>query len=329
MNFDPDYPAGLTRSWYRIPPTSSCRTWTVSRPRRVDPARSHRGRPVIEIDGTTLGADTGITVDAANSTVRGFVIRGFGNNAIGVGDGDNVVMRGTTSGPTSAARSARTTATTASTSTASPRAAVIGGTTAADRNIISGNDGNGIIVAGPHRDQLAIHGNYIGTDVTGHARPRQRQRRHLPSRARPTNNTIGGTAAGRAQRHLRQRRGRHRHRDIAHDRQRGPGQLHRHRRRPARSDLGNGRATASRSSTAPPATPSAAPRPLRATSSPATARTESRSTARATSNHLVQGNYIGTDGPAPRPLANAITACISPAAQPATRSAAPRPAPAT
>jgi CSLREA domain-containing protein len=41
---------------------------------------------------------------------------------------------------------------------------VVGGTTAAARNIISANEGDGILVSG---DQNVVQGNYIGTDVTG------------------------------------------------------------------------------------------------------------------------------------------------------------------
>ena len=41
----------------------------------------------------------------------------------------------------------------------------IGGTAAADRNVISGNGGNGITLNGSSGS--TIEGNYIGTDATG------------------------------------------------------------------------------------------------------------------------------------------------------------------
>jgi hypothetical protein len=44
---------------------------------------------------------------------------------------------------------------------------IIGGTTAWDRNIISGNLANGIAVIGASATGNVIQGNYIGTDVTG------------------------------------------------------------------------------------------------------------------------------------------------------------------
>lgn len=44
---------------------------------------------------------------------------------------------------------------------------VIGGTSIEARNIISGNDGNGIVIAGNHATANVVAGNYIGTNVTG------------------------------------------------------------------------------------------------------------------------------------------------------------------
>ena len=44
---------------------------------------------------------------------------------------------------------------------------LVGGTAAGDRNIISGNAGDGIFITGGNNNQIA--GNYIGTDVTGTA----------------------------------------------------------------------------------------------------------------------------------------------------------------
>ena len=43
----------------------------------------------------------------------------------------------------------------------------IGGTTVADRNIISGNVGNGVYINGTTATNNVVEGNYIGTDATG------------------------------------------------------------------------------------------------------------------------------------------------------------------
>ena len=75
--------------------------------------------------------------------------------------------------------------------TTSPGGATIGGTTAAARNIISGN--GDAIELNTFSTGITIQGNYIGTDITGNA--------VLPNTSRgmfiSTNNTtVGGTVAG-------------------------------------------------------------------------------------------------------------------------------------
>jgi parallel beta-helix repeat protein len=68
---------------------------------------------------------------------------------------------------------------------------LIGGTTAAARNIISGNLGDGLDMTGSGN---MVQGNYIGTDVTGTQALGNNQGIKLGFQA--TNNTIGGTEEG-------------------------------------------------------------------------------------------------------------------------------------
>ncbi len=70
----------------------------------------------------------------------------------------------------------------------------IGGTTAAARNIISGNGQNGIRIIGSGATLNEVLGNYIGTDVTGSADLGNSSIGVYINNA-PTN-TVGGTAAG-------------------------------------------------------------------------------------------------------------------------------------
>ena len=79
---------------------------------------------------------------------------------------------------------------------------IIGGTSAADRNVISGNSafsnnsgGAGIAITDAGTTGTVVEGNYIGTDVTGNtALANVGDGVAIDSGA--TNNTIGGTAAG-------------------------------------------------------------------------------------------------------------------------------------
>jgi CSLREA domain-containing protein len=70
----------------------------------------------------------------------------------------------------------------------------IGGTSAAARNLISGNTEDGIFIADPGSDNNVVLGNFIGTDVTGTSAIANGFTGVLTASA--NGNTIGGTAAG-------------------------------------------------------------------------------------------------------------------------------------
>ncbi|MEP7288421.1 MAG: hypothetical protein ABI947_21940 [Chloroflexota bacterium] len=74
----------------------------------------------------------------------------------------------------------------------------IGGTTAAERNIVSGNKITGIAlsdIGGTGTDYNIVQGNYVGTDITGtKAIPNSNSGFFIDSGS--SNNIIGGTAAG-------------------------------------------------------------------------------------------------------------------------------------
>jgi len=71
---------------------------------------------------------------------------------------------------------------------------IIGGTTAAARNLISGNDDVGVCIISAGASENLVQGNYIGTDVTGAANLGNAGQGVLIRTA--ANNTIGGTATG-------------------------------------------------------------------------------------------------------------------------------------
>jgi hypothetical protein len=123
------------------------------------------GTPLIELNGSDAGQNAnGLTIDAGNCTIRGLVVDEFiyttgivletngvnrivgnyiGTDPTGtVARGNGIQGIGIFSGAGN----------------------VIGGTTAADRNLISGNPNRGLYIAGPN---TVVQGNFIGTDATG------------------------------------------------------------------------------------------------------------------------------------------------------------------
>jgi CSLREA domain-containing protein len=125
------------------------------------------GNPLIEIDGTNAGTNVfGLTVGGDHCTVKGLVINRFkGGYGIFVSGTGNHTISGNYIGLDLTGTVAQGNFTGIGISSANN---IIGGTTAAERNVISGNDFNsGIGISGPAATDNLIEGNYIGTDVTG------------------------------------------------------------------------------------------------------------------------------------------------------------------
>jgi hypothetical protein len=180
-DFDPDYPTGLTRSWYRIRPTSALPgvTGAVVIDAETQPG-SVVGAPVVELDGSTAGGTSdGLSLTAGPSTVRGLVVDRFGNDGLNLRGAGGFTVTGNylgtdasgTMGAGNGASGIFVTSLTGATPTQ------IGGSNPTDRNVISGNGAsasvvkNGIYVYNYYppvtTTQVRIQGNYIGTDVTG------------------------------------------------------------------------------------------------------------------------------------------------------------------
>ena len=164
-------------------------------PNTNPPALGSNATLKIELDGTSVVTFTnGLRISGGGSTVRGLVINRFtgsgiridqlganviegnfigtdvtgtldlGNNAVGV------FILGNSSGN------------------------LIGATTPAARNVISGNGNSGININGPGATGNVVRGNFIGTDITGTL-----DLGNTNDGVRidgPANNTIGGTTAG-------------------------------------------------------------------------------------------------------------------------------------
>lgn len=152
--------------------------------------------PPIELSGASAGAGVkALTLSGGNTTVRGLVINGFNGIVIDLASSTNVVEgnyigtnvtggAGPGNGDVGIAISAGS-------------ANRIGGTTAAARNVISGNGAQGVLVLGPSTNDL-IQGNFIGTDSTGTSGFGNQSDgvMMLSGSNNVTNCTVGGTTAG-------------------------------------------------------------------------------------------------------------------------------------
>ncbi len=157
---------------------------------------------LIQLDAAGAGYN-GLTVTAGNSTVAGLDIGGFSGNGISLtGTGGDIIQGnfiGTNATGTAALGNGGDGVLISSVSSNT-----IGGTTAAARNIISGNgspatfgnsNSRGVELDNAGATGNLIEGNYIGTDVTGTVALGNGGDGISRLTAGPSN-TIGGTVAG-------------------------------------------------------------------------------------------------------------------------------------
>ncbi|HEU4767608.1 MAG TPA: Calx-beta domain-containing protein, partial [Pyrinomonadaceae bacterium] len=133
----------------------------------------------------------GLVIKSGGSTVRGLAVVNFRNNAaISLISCDNNVIQanyvGLAADGTTPRHNSRGIVLTGSANN------VIGGTTAAVRNIISGNTSSGVEISG---NGNVVQGNYIGTNAAGTAQLANGSGVTIANAA-SENNVIGGTAAG-------------------------------------------------------------------------------------------------------------------------------------
>ena len=106
-----------------------------------------------------------MTISAADSTVKGLIVSGFGGDGIDVSGNDVLIQDnyiGTDSTGTVADGNGYGISITSSNNT-------VGGTAAGDGNLISGNSVNnaGVLIQGSGATENVVEGNLIGTDRTG------------------------------------------------------------------------------------------------------------------------------------------------------------------
>jgi uncharacterized repeat protein (TIGR01451 family) len=181
---------------------------TISNPVTIDATTQpgFAGAPIVQIDGSQIfypDSDppvqapnvTGLVI-AARSTVRGLVINRFTGSGILLQGSSGSTIVGNYIGVDLAGETPLGNVS-AGVAVVDSRNNVIGGPTAADRNVISGNGSSGVVIATAQGQLLnggnIVAGNYIGTDASGFLDVGNQFDGVTVS---TTGNTIGGLAPG-------------------------------------------------------------------------------------------------------------------------------------
>jgi titin len=152
------------------------------------------GTPLIVLDGSAAGTGAdGLSITAGNSTVEGLAVVNFQGSGIALQAGGADFIAGNYIGVDSTGAAAGNGGHGISITGGSSNN-TIGGTTAAARNVISGNTAHGVFIAGSDATGNLVEGNYIGTDATGTAAVANGGNGIEISGA--PNNRIGGTCPG-------------------------------------------------------------------------------------------------------------------------------------
>ena len=151
---------------YNITPASAlpALTETVTIDGTTQPG--YAGEPIVGLVGTSAGSANGLGLLAPGCEIRGLGINRFNGNGIQIQSSSNVVA-GCYVG-TSLDGTIKRANTAAGVAILQGQGNRIGGTEAADRNLISGNQ-TGLYIAGNSARGNVVQGNLIGTDAAGTA----------------------------------------------------------------------------------------------------------------------------------------------------------------
>lgn len=138
---------------------------TITEPLVIDgtTVNGYNGTPLVELQGANFRPAFGLHVTAGGSTIRGLVLLNFGTGILLSGGGGNVV-EGNYVGVTTAGTYGSNMWGLQVQDSPDNR---IGGPTARQRNVISGNTYQGVKVAGTGSRNNRIVGNYIGLEPRG------------------------------------------------------------------------------------------------------------------------------------------------------------------
>ena len=169
---------------------------TVTNPIIIDGTTqsNYTGTPVIEINGSNLGANTdGFDLASGGCAIRGLAINRCPRDGIRLQGNASNVVQGNFLGTDVTGTSAKGNGEDGVMINGST-GNVIGGTNAAARNVISGNAQTGVFVSGVTASNNLIEGNYIGLSLAGKSPLGNSYGGITISNAAV--NTIGGTASG-------------------------------------------------------------------------------------------------------------------------------------
>ncbi len=169
----------------------------ISRPLTVNGASEpdFAGIPVVQLNGTGAGATANglrVTPTANASVIRALTINRFGRNGI-VLESDGNEVRGCFVGTNAAGTTELPNGRDGVSVLAGSATNTIGGTTTADRNVLSGNGRAGVFITGAGTTGNLVRGNYIGTNKAGTAAVGN-QVAGVWLSAGASTNTIGGAA---------------------------------------------------------------------------------------------------------------------------------------
>ena len=156
------------------------------------------GTPLIVVDGNAVVdsgpvSDFGLWITGSHTTIRGLVINQFQEDGIYLQNSDNHLIVGNYIG-TDATGTVDLGNTDIGIWIGTSSNNTIGGTTAADRNVIAGNNSGGILVDAGSNSNL-IQGNYIGIGSDGNT-ALGNSGHGIRMRNGTDFNTVGGTASG-------------------------------------------------------------------------------------------------------------------------------------
>ena len=151
--------------------------------------------PIVELNGSGAGASaSGIHIAGGSTTVRGLVIHSFTGDGILIDTSGGDVIQGNYIGTDLTGATALPNGGNGIQIVAVPNN-IVGGAASSMRNLISGNNGEGVRIDGTLATGNVVRGNYIGTDLTGSIAVGNTAS-GLYLRHAPNNSVIGNVVSG-------------------------------------------------------------------------------------------------------------------------------------